>query len=323
MDPSLPTPLRAAVDALCEGRSGRTFSERAAQISQLYRANVPSSRVVTTETDALAYALTRMPATYAAVRAALQALAERAPLYEPISLLDMGCGPGTAAWAALDAFPMLTSVSLVDASRPFLDLAQSLAPSSESEPLRNAKLSIGDLASPPGEADLVTVAYALTELAEDRAIAAAERLWDATRGVLLIVEPGTPEAWRRLMRVRSILINIGGEVLAPCPHGAPCPLAPPDWCHVSQRLPRSRAHIAAKGATAPYEDEKFAYLAVARPEVTADLPRSRVLAPPLEDKAGLTLKLCTQDGRLETRRVTKRDKPAFKIVRKARWGDTV
>ena len=323
MDPALPSPLRAAIEAMTVGRSGRDLGERSAEMSRLYRARAPSSRAVKGEEDTLAYALTRMPATYAAVGAALEALRERAPGFAPRSLFDVGCGPGTVAWAAAEAFSSLDDIHLLDASRPFLDLARTLAAASESAAIRNATISFGDLGAPGVKADLVTVAYALTELEEDRALLAAERLWAASEGMLLIVEPGTPHAWTRLMRIRSTLIDLGGIVLAPCPHHASCPLTPPDWCHFAQRLPRSRAHIAAKSASAPYEDEKFAYLAVARPGVFADTPRPRVLARPFEDKAGVVLKLCTPDGDLEQQRVAKRDKLAFKAARKARWGDPI
>ena len=61
------------------------------------------------EADALAYALARMPATYAAVTASLNALREIRPDFAPASLLDVGAGPGTATWAAAEAFPSLQS----------------------------------------------------------------------------------------------------------------------------------------------------------------------------------------------------------------------
>ena len=59
---------------------------------------------------------------------------------------------------------------------------------------------------------------------------------------LLIIEPGTPAGYARMIALRSQLIASGAHVAAPCPHQAPCPLATPDWCHFAQRLPRSRAH---------------------------------------------------------------------------------
>ncbi len=142
--------------------------------------------------------------------------------------------------------------------------------------------------------DLVVVGYALTEIADAVLPTLIDALWALTSGALAIVEPGTPRDHARLMAVRERLIALGAAVLAPCPHAAPCPLAAPDWCHFSVRLPRSRAHKLLKGAEAPFEDEKFAYLAVARgggPSAPA-----RVIAPPRAGKAGISLKLCTDKG---------------------------
>src|SRR5207248_8321452 len=78
------------------------------------------------ETDALAYALSRMPATYAAVTASLNALREITPRLAPGSMLDVGAGPGTATWAAAEAFPSLQSFTLLDANSALRALALDL-----------------------------------------------------------------------------------------------------------------------------------------------------------------------------------------------------
>ena len=46
-----------------------------------------------------------------------------------------------------------------------------------------------------------------------------------------------------------------------------------DWCHFSVRLPRSREHMHAKRAKVPFEDERFAYLAVSRMGAVTGLSR--------------------------------------------------
>src|SRR5271154_4822978 len=104
--PDLPTELKAALDARLHGLSRNDAAERAAAISQTYRGG-GNSTAIRTEADALAYALARMPATYAAVTASLNALGEIRPDFAPISLLDVGAGPGTASWAAAEAWPSL------------------------------------------------------------------------------------------------------------------------------------------------------------------------------------------------------------------------
>ena len=73
-------------------------------------------------------------------------------------------------------------------------------------------------------------------------------MWAKTRDTLLVVEPGTPAGYARIIALREQLIAAGAHVAAPCPHDGKCPLAAPDWCHFTQRLPRSRAHKQVKGA---------------------------------------------------------------------------
>jgi len=147
-----------------------------------------------------------------------------------------------------------------------------------------------------------------------------KQLWSLTTDTLLILEPGTPAGWRRILEARDILIAAGAHILAPCPHARACPLAEPDWCHFSARVARSRLHREAKGGTVPWEDEKFIYLAASRQPGTGIA--ARVIAPAQHTKAGLTLKLCRPDGSAEWRTIAKRDRDAFRTARKLDWGDT-
>src|SRR5882724_9914443 len=108
--PDLPAELKAALDAKLEGLSRRDTADRAAVISKTYRGG-GNSGTIKSETDALAYALARMPATFAAMAAGLNALCEVRPDFAPTSLLDIGAGPGTATWAATEAFSSLKGLT--------------------------------------------------------------------------------------------------------------------------------------------------------------------------------------------------------------------
>jgi ribosomal protein RSM22 (predicted rRNA methylase) len=145
-------------------------------------------------------------------------------------------------------------------------------------------------------------------------------MWSKTRDSLLLVEPGTPDGYGRIIALRAQLIASGAHVAAPCPHDLACPLDPPDWCHFAQRLPRSRAHKALKNADVPFEDEKFAYVALTRVPVAR--PASRVLAPPEVGKVEVAAKLCTAGG-LAAAKVPRRDKAGYARARHWRWGDAV
>jgi ribosomal protein RSM22 (predicted rRNA methylase) len=178
-----------------------------------------------------------------------------------------------------------------------------------------------DLAAslPPAPQDIVLISYVLGELAPAVRDAVIDRAWQATAGILVIIEPGTPAGYERVIHARTRLIEHGGFVTAPCPHDAPCPLAGTDWCHFAVRLPRSKEHRAAKGAELGYEDEKFSYIAVSRTP-TGRTP-ARVIRHPRTHPGRIDLRLCTAEG-IETATVTKRDKDRFRRARKAAWGDS-
>lgn len=320
--PALPLPLARAIEARLEGRLQAPLRERAQRLSDNYRARRSTREAIRDEDDALAYALTRMPATYAAISAVLGRLAEEQPGFAPRRLLDVGCGLGAAASAAREVWPSLANVTLLDRSAAFLALARALMAEYADTPLQEAQTVEADLArlGRPDDApfDLVVVGYALTEIGDAALPAVVDALWALTSGALTIVEPGTPRDHARLMAVRERLIALGAAVLAPCPHAAPCPMAAPDWCHFTVRLPRSRAHKLLKGAEAPFEDEKFAYLAVARGGGPS--APTRVIGPPRANKAGMSLKLCTEKGICDSF-IPKRDKPRYEKIRKKDWGD--
>jgi ribosomal protein RSM22 (predicted rRNA methylase) len=318
--PDLPAELKAALDAKLEGLSRNDVAARAAAISRTYR-DGGGSGAIKSETDALAYALARMPATYAAVTACLNALGEARPGFAPQTLLDVGAGPGTASWAVAGAFPSLTSFVLLDANLVLRTLALDLL--RDSARLRTLSYEPGEARTALAKsapADLVVASYLIGELGEAERKALAEAMWARTRDTLLVVEPGTPTGYARIIALREQLIAAGAHVAAPCPHEQECPLTPPDWCHFSQRLARSRAHKHIKGAELPFEDERFSYVVLTRAPVARH--PSRVLAQPLIGKAEIAAKLCTPEG-VATAKVPRRDKVAYAAARHWRWGDAV
>jgi len=90
--PDLPVELKAALDGKLRGFSRNDAAGRAASISKTYR-DGGGSGAIRSEADALAYALARMPATYAAVTASLNALVEIRPDFAPKTLLEVGANP--------------------------------------------------------------------------------------------------------------------------------------------------------------------------------------------------------------------------------------
>ncbi|MBN8989558.1 MAG: SAM-dependent methyltransferase [Rhizobiales bacterium] len=318
--PDLPAELKAALDARLSGFSRNEAAARSASISKNYR-DGGGSGTIRSETDALAYALARMPATYAAVTASLNALREIRADFAPTTLLDIGAGPGTASWAAAEAFSSLQGFTLLDANAPLRQLALDLV--HDSFRLRDVNYERGEARSSlikVDAADLVVASYMIGEISAAEQSALAALMWQKTRDTLVVVEPGTPAGYARIIALRERLIADGAHVAAPCPHDGTCPLVAPDWCHFTQRLQRSRAHKQVKGAELPFEDEKFAYVALTR-EPPAARP-ARVLAQPAVSKVEITAKLCTSAG-LVLSRTPRRARADYAAARRWRWGDAV
>ncbi len=324
MDTDLPHDLQAGLDRLTEGVSRNTLSQRADAISTTYRSGGGSAGTIRSRDDALAYAMARLPATFAAAAAVLAAVKEAVPDFAPQTLLDVGAGPGTASWAAVECFDSLTRVHLVDENPQLHKLAQELLSASAEPVLCNAAYLQGAaqrLLPDAEQADLVVASYFLGEVPDGQLLSMADALWLRAGDTLVVVEPGTPAGFARIRKIRAHLIAQGGRVMCPCPHNEDCPLTGDDWCHFSQRLNRSRDHRQLKSAALSFEDEKFSYVALARrkPEVTA---KDRVLAPPRVSKAQIATKLCTAQG-LVADVASRRDRDAYRMRRNWRWGDAV
>lgn len=319
MSAALPPALRAGLEALAGAFPGRALAEASARISADYRAGRGTRFLGAV--DAAAYATARLPATYAAVAAALAEAATRTD-FVPVSLLDLGCGPGTASWAALEAFPGIRDIRLVDSHPGMIALGQQLRehgpPSLRAAVWRQAGIAAAIAEAPA--ADLVIASYALNELDPGSLDRLAAGLFALTTGLVVVVEPGTKQGFAVIDRVRSDLIAAGARILAPCPGNGPCPVRSPDWCHFSVRLPRLRAHRAAKGADVPFEDEPFAYVVAARPEIAGRPAAARILRPPRATKPGTDFTLCTPAG-AEGVHVPSRDREQSRLTRRLGWGD--
>jgi ribosomal protein RSM22 (predicted rRNA methylase) len=318
----LPPALREAVNRALEGVPASELARAASALSRRYRSETQDGRWhVADDLSARAYLAARLPATFAAVRAAMEYTAGMLPDFSPQTLLDVGAGPGTALWAAADCWPDVASASMIEGSAAMRSWGEMLAREAAVPDIRWHGGDAADHLAQQLPHDLVTLAYVLSELAPDAQDRLIERLWALTRDTLLVVEPGTPAGWRRVLRAREVLLGAGANMIAPCPHAQACPLQEPDWCHFSRRVSRSRIHRLAKEAEVPWEDEKYIYLAVSRR--AADLPKARVIAPPQQTSGKVSLKLCQRDGTSAQRLVTRREGEDYKIARRVEWGDAL
>ncbi len=271
---------------------------------------------------AAAYAATRMPATFAAAGRALVEAAASLPAFAPRRLLDVGAGTGAAAWAAVAVWPSIDDLVSIDREPAAIELGRRLAAASGVGSLaaadwRTATLTKADF----GEADLVTAAYVLGELSERDQTSLVERLWAVTRGALVLVEPGSPAGYRRILAARSELIAGGAAMAAPCPGERPCPIAGDDWCHFLVRVERSVLHRRAKSAARSWEDEPISYVVATR--LPAEPAARAVLGRPRSRPGRVELRICAADGRIHREVVSRREGPRYRAARDVAWGDRI
>lgn len=278
-------------------------------------------RLLTQKGEALAYACARMGATFTAVLAALEGLAATAPDFAPASVTDVGAGTGAASWAAVCCYSSIHNVTCLDREPAMMDMASWLMQRTDA-PLRNADWILRDalIDQPFEESDLVVEGYMLNELAKCDRDAVVKRLWAATRGALVLVEPGTKAGYEVIRSARDLLTASGAHVAAPCAQNEKCPLQADDWCHFTRRVSRTRIQKQVKGGEAPYEDEHYAYIAFTREPCTP--VAARILRHPQIRTGHVSLRVCT-DGGAKDVIVSKKEGKRYKLARAAQAGDAL
>ena len=331
----LPIELKLASEKLAEGMSTVLMADSARELSRRYMSESGTGKsLLTNSNEAVVYSLMRMPATFGAVSSALEQVCGASD-FIPRSLLDAGAGTGAGSWAAAEFFN-LNKITCFEREDAMQKTGRALMKESSEEVLKDAKWVKADLVSEAikyestgevsCEADLVIASYVINEMTlEDRA-RVVRWLFACTKKMLVIVEPGTPIGSENIRRIRELLLENGGYIVAPCTHMDRCHIKNSDWCHFSCRVGRGKIHKMLKVGDAPYEDEKFSYIAVSREplngnsEENRNSPLGRVLRHPLTEKGRIVLEICEKNG-IFKKTVTKRDGELYKKAKKVHCGD--
>ena len=323
---NIPFELQEATDKLLEGRSILNIRNCVSSICGRYDSESGQGRVlVKNSEEAVSYAIARMPGTYGAVRSALEAYAESTD-FMPETLTDIGSGTGAAVWAAASVYDF-KKVTCFERERSMADIGKYML-SYGTPAMKNAAWILGDVtangdaSSCTNNGDIVTASYIMNELRPGDRKGFLDLLWNLSNNAIILVEPGTKEGFGNIRMAAEYYKSLGGTVIAPCTHMNACPLPDDDWCHFSCRIQRSRTQKYVKGGDAPYEDEKFSYLAVMKTANAGDEGYSRIIRHPIINKGYIELKTCSGNG-IENIKVTSRDKERFKAAKKAKWGDRI
>lgn len=320
----LPDDLRQALGIELNSVAPRHLAAASQALSRRYRAGHGRSGAAPLETslDARAYAAYRMPATYAALAAVFREVRERLPDWSPRSMLDVGGGPGTAAWAAARTWPELNRITIIERDAAMIETGRALASHAASSALQNVEWRQRDVTGDwgAGEADLTTAGYLLGELPAGAAAGLASELWAHTAGVCAVVEPGTPRGYLLTVELGDALVTSAAAIVAPVHPNWTCLEHDADWLHFAERVSRTRLQRAAKDASLSYEDEKFCYIVASR--LAARPIAARVVRQPQIRSGHVRLTICTPAG-IQHLVVPRSRKEAYRKARDLKWGSAI
>ena len=315
----IPQELKDAITKEMNEIQTTEIIQEAQKISQKYRANDgKGKRFITRKSEAIAYAISRMPATYCAVYSAVKSTLKN---YDKKinTVLDIGAGTGTATWAVADLLNT-NQITCLEREKEMLKLGEKLM--QENSFLQKVKWKEFDLVNDEltEKADFVVVSYVINELKEEDRKIVLSKLWNAVNQILLIIEPGTPEGFKHILEARDILLTGGAYIVAPCSHNKKCPIKDDDWCSFYVRVARSGIQRQAKKGELGYEDEKFSYIAFSKTPINNYKPR--ILRHPQINQGYVKVKLCAEN-QIEEKVFSKKDGELYKMIRKLDAGNTI
>lgn len=144
------------------------------------------------------------------------------------SVVDFGCGPGTAHMVFSSLISKNTKWKNIDSSSRALEAAKKLSSHYELK----SQFQVGNkIPQPSQRGELLLLSFSLCEGIEEQNIFNFDNV--------IILEPGQKQPSKNLITLRKKFIEEGFTILAPCVHQDSCPmnLSKRYWCHDSALKP--------------------------------------------------------------------------------------
>ena len=227
--------------------------------------------------QAIALVQHRLYPQFAMAKRVLAESSSLVPAFRPKRILDFGTGCGSASAAAWDIYgDSIEWFHLIDASKTMREtsemLLKELVKKSKDDtdeqkvtvPSTRITLSAQMTTDSEGTFDLSLASFTLSELPDSSSIlAAAALLYEKLRpgGLLVILEPGTPDGFANIRMVRNMLIDCcpddaedACQILAPCTHNGPCPMERNYGNRRERRAAKRERNVAIEDSDEPDDD---------------------------------------------------------------------
>lgn len=274
-----------------------------------------SESLIGDETDAMLYAISRMPATFAVDFSLIDELIKQGFVEGDLkTIADFGSGTG-AGYFALSSLFENAEISLFERDKNMTFVFSKLTDNL----VDFFKFDIVSSSFEGLSYDMVFSSFVLSEMTERDRIDSFKKFLGASKKYLLIVDTGTPETYENYLKFKPIAENFGFRLSAPC-MCEKCDLKN-DYCQFFARVQRSSAMVQTKHGKNPFEDEKYFYMLFERTDGVGKDKRSdnkfRVIRRPSIKENEIELAVCSADG-TKVLKFTKKNKEMFKIAKKIR-----
>ena len=313
--------LRDKISGLLSNTNVASLKKDFLSISSAYRKeNISSKLVVTKDSEVLSYLSTRMCATTSVIYKVLDTILKVAD-FDVESMLDVGSGTGSALWAIDNIFPGI-KVTALEIEDSMLKYSKILS----SDLTLDVDYIKGNILSKTTSdklpiSNLVIESFMLNELTDVDRLKAVDVMLSKTNDYLVLIEPGTPKSYERMMTIKDYVINKGLSLILPCANTGKCPLQN-DYCNFSVRVERASFSRLVKSGSLSHEDEKYFYLVFRKNNTPLVKNNSIVLRHPKYRKNCVDLKLCNASG-VKDVTITKSNKDIYKLCRDVSHWDVI
>lgn len=314
--------LTHAIDDILNENKLLKIKQEFNKISAKYREESGGVTVVSTKDQVLSYLSGRMIETASVVDDVLNRVCQVTSFKCDVkTVLDIGSGTGSCLWA-IDNFVKNTEVIALEKEPEMIKFAKQLNKNLSCAASYVQASVLSDEVKKLNSCDLVIESFMLNELSDIDRVKAVDFMLSKAKDYVIMIEPGTPKSYERMMIVREYVLSKGFNLVLPCMHSNECGLQN-DYCNFSVRVSRTKTNRQIKGGTLNYEDEKYFYLVFRKENKREKNYSGVVLRKPIYRKGCVDLKLCLEDGCIKNKTITKSQKENYKKAKDLKHGDVV